>query len=107
MIGGKNCHNLAVVKDKLFVIASDTDGCEVFDYESKTFVALKQPLIFYNFIKAVSIGSRIMIFEKLFWYTSDELRINCYDVDKDEWSQESYEAEKSLCNFVCAKVPWF
>ena len=88
-------HNLVVVKDKLFVIG--TESCEVFDNVCKKFVSLKKPYTLSN--KAMSIGNKIMTFQE------NKSSVVCYDVDKDEWSEESCDATKDLNDFSLTKIP--
>ena len=93
-------HSLVVVKDKLFVIGRGIESCEVFDNACKKFVVLKhQPSIYYH--RSVSIGSRILIFQE------KKSSIVCYNVDKDEWSEESCEVTKYLEDFSCVKIPLY
>ena len=94
-------HSLVVVKNKLFVIGSfETDCCEVFDNVCKKFISLKnQPFIDYS--KSVAIENRIVVFQ------DESSIVICYDVDKDEWSEESCELTKDLEGFSCAKLPLY
>ena len=97
MINSHSYHSLVVVKDKLFVIGNEIYFCEVFDNVSKNFVSLKHPpSMSYN--KSVAIGNRIVVFQE------NQSTILCYDVDKDEWSEESCEVTKYLDDFSCAKL---
>ena len=100
MIYSHKFHNLVVVKNKLFVISKGIESCEVYDNACKKFVVLKhQPYIYCN--KSVSIGKKIMIFQEAM------STVICYDVDKDEWSEESCEVTKDLIDFSCTKLPWY
>ena len=93
-------HSLVVVKDKLFVIGQGTKSCEVFDNVCKKFVVFnQQPSINYN--KSLSIGNKIVILQE------KRSSIVCYDVDKDEWSEESCEVTKHLEGFSYVKFPWY
>ena len=93
-------HNLVVVKNKMFVIGQGIENCESFDNACKKFVVLKhQHYIDYN--KSVSIGNRILIFQR------ERSSMICYDVDKDEWSEESFELTKYLEDFSCVKIPLY
>ena len=97
MINSHSYHSLVVVKDKLFVIGNEIYFCEVFDNVSKNFVSFKHPpSMSYN--KSVAIGNRIVVFQE------NQSTILCYDVDKDEWSEESCEVTKYLDDFSCAKL---
>ena len=107
MISSKSYHRLVAVKSKLFVIGFDTDTSEVFDSICKKFTTFKTPL---NFVsgKAVPIGNKILIIQ---WETQEEeiqdntRLIVCYDVDKNEWSKESWETTKDLDGFTCVTFP--
>ena len=107
MIKYRNGHSLVVVKNKLFVIGSIEDGCELFDSTCKKFVDLKLPLIdsffltYTDFSEVIAIGSKIIVFG------SNKNSVLCYDVEKDEWSQEPCDVTKSMSGFSCVKVPWF
>ena len=98
-INSHRCHSLVVVKDKLFVIGDERNRFEVFDNVCKKFVSLKHPFIDYS--KSVAIGNRIIVFK----YVISTLL--CYDVDKDEWSEESFELTEDLDGFSCAKLPLY
>ena len=100
MINRKSFHNLVVVKDKLFVVGKGTESCEVFDNVFKKFVALK-PKLNITYSKCMPIGNKILIFQE------NRSSIICYNVDKDEWSEESCKVTKNLLNFTCAKLPCF
>ena len=91
-------HSLVVVENKLFVI-SGRITYEVFDKTSNKFVSLKLPKIsFHN--RAISIGKKILVIH------NNAQSIACYNVDKDEWSEESCEATKRyLDNISVFKIP--
>ena len=100
MIESKILHSLVVVKNKLFAIGGTrSDTCEVFDNTCRKFVAFKSPpLSFRN--KAVSVGNKILVFH------NSAQSIACYNVDKEEWSEESCEATKRRdMEFFCIKLP--
>ena len=98
MVNYQSFHNLVVVKNKLFVIGLGTENCEFFDNACKKFVVLKhQQYIYYN--KSVSIGNIIFIFQE---FSSSVI---CYDVVKNEWSEEPCEVAKYLKDFTCVKIP--
>ena len=93
-------HNLVVVKDKLFVIGNNKDSCEVFDNVCKKFVCLKAQHNFYKG-KCAVIGNRVVIFQ------GNSSSVICYDVNKDEWSEESCEVTKHLQDFALTKLPHY
>ena len=100
MLKSKSFHSLVVVKDKMFAFGHGTESCEVFDNVCNKFIALKhQPSI--TFSKSVSIGNKILIFQE------NRSSITYYDVDKDEWSEESCEITKHLENFSLTKLPQY
>ena len=91
-------HNLVVVKDKLFVIGYARQSYEVFDNVCKKFIALKhRPRLSFN--KCVPIGNKILIFHEM------NSLVVCYDVDKNEWSEESCEVTKFLGDFSFVQIP--
>ena len=100
MIQSKRRHSLVAVRNKLFVIAYGSDICEVYEDRSKKFVALKSPPVEDIYLnKAISIGSKIFVFQ------DNKAAVLCYDVDKNEWSEESCEITKFLEFFCCVTIP--
>ena len=101
MINGKYCHSLVAVKNRLFVIGIRINNCEVFDNICNKFVAIKSPQVGYHLNKAISIGNKIVAIER------DGSSTVCYDVDNDEWSEESSPFSEGLIGFSCVKIPLF
>ena len=102
MTGVKSFHSLVVVRNKLFVIGCARDRSEIFENISKKFVGLKSPPVtFVDVNKAISIGSKIFVFQE---YNASVL---CYNVDTNEWSEESCEVTKNLQKYSCVKFPCF
>ena len=116
MVFGKSRHSLVAVRNKLFVIAANRGNglnpgngqnwpCEVFDSNTcKKFVAIKSPAGRINGFcmgKVISIGSRIFVFE------DNNSQVHCYDVDKEVWSCQSCEVTRYMCDYSCAKIPWY
>ena len=103
MISGKYRHSLVVVKSKLFVIGRNPDTNEVLDNICKKFVAIKSPQIssfgYLRLNHAISIGNKIVLFQ------DDKPVAMCYDVDKEEWSEEQCEVTNRLEFFSCVKIP--
>ena len=98
----RSCHSLLVVRDKLFVIGSATDTCEVFDNVAKKFVAFNSPSI-----TSVHSNNVVSIANKIYAFQDNIPLVLCYDVDKHEWSELPCEVTKNLSDFSCVKVPWF
>ena len=100
MICGHVDHNVVTVKNKLFVFGYTINILEVFDAVCQKFVYLKH-LPFDTYSKCVPIGNKIVVFQEL------GSSVVCYDVGKDEWSEESFEVTKDLEHFSCVKLPWY
>ena len=99
-INRKSFHNLVVVKEKLFVIDKGIDSCEVYDNVCKKFVSLKnQPSIAHS--KCVPMCNKIIIFQEKI------SSLICYDVNKDEWAEESCQVTRHLQDFSLAKLPQY
>ena len=105
MIAAKIRHSLVAVRNKLLVIGLGDDTCELYENRSKKFVALKSPPVEYvedvNLTKAIAIGNKILVFQ------DNKATVLCYDVDKNEWSEEPCEVTKHLQDFSCVKLPWY
>ena len=108
MIERRRGHSSVAIKNKLFVIGScnnnKTETCEVFDSNSKTFMYLKKKPTPSTFsldraTKSFSIGNKIIILRS--WSPT----ALCYDVEKDEFSEEPFEVSKGLNGFSCTVVP--
>ena len=98
MIHGKSHHSLVVVRNKLFVIHSHrTNECEVFDNVCKKFVPFNFTEVNdFKLVKAVSVQNKIVCFQ------NGRPFIVYYDVENDEWHEDSYDVTKNLysCSFV-------
>ena len=102
MIHRQDCHRLLVVKSKLFVIGNGADNCEVFDKKNKVFVAIKSPPALIDECNpAISIGNKILVF------LENTPTIFCYDVDRNEWSEEPCEGAEHQSVFYCVKLPMY
>ena len=102
MTKSKSRHSLVVVNSKLYVIGSGSNNCEVFDNSCKQFVAIKSRQTNYLCLnKAISIGSKILAFQ------NNRPSIVCYDVDNEEWSEESCAVTDDLRYFSCITLPWY
>ena len=103
MIEGRCGHSLICFKSKLFAIGGgrlDTN-CEVYDKTSNMFVTLKAPDFRSSSVQAVSIGSKILVFQN---NTRDVL---CYDADKDQWLKDFFEATENIDSYSTVRVPLF
>ena len=100
MVYPESLHSLVIVRNKLFVIGSGKDRCEVFDNTCKKFVHLKSSLGNCG-RKIMSLGNEIIIF------VPQTDNIICFNVDTNEWSEVPCEAMKYLDNFFWVKFPWF
>ena len=109
MIERRSCHKSVAIKNKLFVVGGrDTKTCEVYDSICNKFVFLKSPqeTLREKLIRpaeVISIGNKLVVFCDQLGKCSRYILF--YDVDSDEWSEESWNAEKSLSKFSCVKVP--
>ena len=96
-------HNMIAMKNKLFVVEGNQDIIEVFDSTCNRFAVLKSKLTFSVdnecVIRSVSNGS------KLVFFTTQSEIVACYDVERDEWSEEKCEVIKNLDEFSCFQVP--
>ena len=101
MVYGTYRHGLVAVKNKLFVISRGEDACEVYDSVCKKFVRIKSPEIknYLSFLNAFSIENKVFIFQDVL------PKLICYDVDKNEWSEEKCEITRNLNRFSNVKVP--
>ena len=91
MTRSRICHNMVVVRDRLFVIGIGENSCEVYDKTSMQFVAFKSPEFSYEH-QVVSIGEKIYVFR-------ENYLTYCYDLKKNEWSTETCEAINNLTGF--------
>ena len=102
MVGSKSEHSMVAVRNKLFAVGRKS--FEVFDSTSRKFITLKLSLNkFKRFNSAVSIGNKICVFQNNLRNSS----VFCYDINKNEWSEESCEVIYNLKMFSCLKVPSF
>ena len=100
MINMQTSHSLVTVKQRLFVLGCELHTFEVFDNTCKKFVSLKPPpSITYN--RCLQINNKIVILQ----YESSSILF--FDVDKNEWSEESCEVTKDIYYFHCVKLPWY
>ena len=98
MTNGQVMHGLVAARSKLFVIGCRF--CEVFDSRIGMFAALKSPSVT-KLNKALMIGSKIKMFR------NRTEAVLCYDVDKNEWTEEKCQATKNIEFYSCVKVPLY
>ena len=106
MITGKSLHGSVGVKNKLFVF--DYEFSEVFDSTSGKFVALKKKPSHFKFGKVSFKYCMLQTFvagNKLVTLGSYSSIALCYDVEKNEWSEEPFEATKNMDVFSCTLLP--
>ena len=107
-------HKSVAVKNKLFVVGGWVKRCcEVYDPTSNKFVLLKSPPSsfmspYYRFrgylrrlAKVTSIGSKLAVFGQL------RNSVIFYDVENEQWSDESCDVTKNLKGYCCVKIPQF
>ena len=99
MINSNSSHKLVVAKNKLFVIGTAPGKCEVFDNICRKFIAFKFPKVSdFCLGEAISIGSKIIVFR----YGEPNI---CYNIDKDEWTEDTYDITENLFFYCCLKIP--
>ena len=107
MVEGRIGHASLAVKNKLFVVGSNggrrRESCEVFDSKSKKFALLKQfPGVWkYNLGK---VADSFSIGCKLVSICHSLSKALCYDVEKDEWSAEPFDATRDKFGFRCTLI---
>ena len=91
-------HSLVAIKNKLFVLGY---SCEVFDNFSQSFVLMKQQslisdLKLQHLVGAIPIANKIIVFRK------NKSKVVCYDIKKEEWSEEEiYDETKNYFESGC------
>ena len=99
MIEGRSQHDLIAVSNKLFAVGGNRNTCEVYDSFCEKFVFLKQIPSKFNVglnisCKAVAIGRNLMIFKGC------SSRVIVYNLDKDEWVEDSCKVVENRKGFV-------
>ena len=102
---GRHRHCSVATNNKLFVVGGFAGlNSEMLESFGEKFVAIKQTkLLCQKFfgVQAHVFGRKIRVF-------GNETRsVACYDIDKDEWSEEYCDVTKNLYNFRCAYSPVF
>ena len=101
-------HSSVSYKNKLFVFGSvfgeEKEPSEVYDSTCKMFVYLKQKsnsvkFRFTHIIETFCIGSKLITLRD---YSSTAI---CYDVEKDEWSEEPFRVIQNRIGFGCTVLP--
>ena len=99
---------MVTVKNKLLAFKNHGDNpCEVFDKTSNKFVTLIISTEIYPVFDMYStIGNKIFVFPDYSTIENENRRMAyCYDVDKNDWSEQTFEIPQSLMKFKCLKVP--
>ena len=108
MIEGRFLHSSVSIRNKLYVLGSyDGQGskkCEVFDFSCKKFVMIKPFPSTFNFdmnyvFNTFSIGNKIITIG------NNSSTALYYDVEKDEWSEETFNLTKDNFFFSCTLIP--
>ena len=103
MINAQFSHSQITVKNKLFIISYNRSTCEVFDSECQKFVLINKPKI--DYVDHNSPFGAFSVSKKIVVYDSWREVFSYYDIEKDEWSEETFELTKGLGAFACVKVP--
>ena len=103
MINESCGHDIIAISNKLFAIGCGQNRtfCEVYDTISGRFVVLNMlPRLFGGtYCTSTSIGKKVMVF------INRSKKVAIYDVDKNEWSAESFKVTKNTSDFHCLKIP--
>ena len=101
MIHKRQSHSLVAVKNKLFAVGGGGISFEVYDSCCKKFVVMKLPpkLTAEFDSTAVLMGSRIVVLQRF----SESIAF--YDVEKNQWSEETYERGKHYNFEECIRLP--
>ena len=108
MIEGRSRHSSVAIRNKLFVFRSHdgkgSKSCEVFDSSCKKFVMLKPYPSTFDFslsfvAETFSIGNKLITIG----HTSSTALF--YDVEKDEWSEETLNLTNYKHDFSCTLIP--
>lgn len=84
-----------VVRNKLTVIRSGSNACEVYTVKTNKFPALT-----YN--SSLEVAGRIFVFQ------NNKVYVWVYDViDGDDWTKEDCDVAKYIVSFSCAELPFY
>ena len=100
MIDKRCLHGAVCMGNKLFVIGGKYNNtCEVFDSSSMKFTSIKHlKLNCFEYVSAVSIGDKILIFGS--GYSAGKDRFYTYNVDNNEWyckSKDFFDFDELVC----------
>ena len=106
MIERRCFHASAAMRNKLFIIGSfhGIKPCEIYDSKNKRFDLLKQCSSKLRFNLA-NVANTFSIGSKFVTVGYDSSTALSYDVEKDEWSEETFDVTKYRSNFSCALAP--
>ena len=99
MTKARSDHSLMVVRNKLFVIGSGSNACEVYTTNTGKFVALKSPELTYN--KSLQVAGKIFVFQ------DNKTYVWVYDVEGDYWKKEECDVTKNIFHFSRTKMPYY
>ena len=96
-------HELIAISNKLFAIAcgEDSDIYEVYDSICKKFNVLNSHPPFFDGSHHTSISVR----GKIIFFRSGSSKVAIYNVEKNEWSEKTFEVTENICNFYSLKIP--
>ena len=102
---GRQRHCSVATRNKLFVVGGALGlSIEMFDSFSDKFVAFKRTMLlrqpFFG-VQAHVCGRKIRVFG------NGTHSMACYDIDKDEWSEEHCDVTKKIHEFRCVYSPVF
>ena len=109
MIERRRGHGSVAMRNKLFIVGnSSLNGsltrCEVFDSASDRFVLLKQYPTVLTFDLNV-LANTFSIENKIVTVGHNSSTVLCYDVENDEWSEETCDVTKEIYCFSSTQIP--
>ena len=105
MVYARSDHSLVAFKSKLFVFGGGPSVCEVYDSCCKKFVAMKSPPRRFKFDFNYTTGAILMESRIVFFKNYSKDLIAFYDIDKEQWSEETYEKEQHWEHSTFIRLP--